>query len=78
MTPTILKSFGYDGYVFNRVSWKNKDEMSQKYGYTFEYMTHNTMPDKPEGILCHILEYHYGMVVDWNNFKASQDLSPIW
>lgn len=52
--------------------------MSQKYGFTFEYMTHNTMPDKPEGILCHILEYHYGMVIDWQNFKFSPDLSPIW
>ena len=61
----MYKSLGYDGYVFNRISWTNKDEMRTKYGYTFEYATHDVMPDNPDGILCHILEYHYGMVNEW-------------
>lgn len=76
-TATVLKAFGFDGYVFNRVSWKIKDQMSRKYGFTFEYMTHGVSDDKT-GILCHVLEYHYGMTLDWRNFKWAQDLNQLW
>lgn len=52
--------------------------MSQKYGFSFEYMTHNTMPENQDGIFCHILENHYGMTMGWDDFKSTSDLSPIW
>ena len=55
----ILAKLGYDGLITNRVSNSVKEQMKNRYGYTFEWHGHDVFWNSSTKILCHYLESFY-------------------
>lgn len=56
---SVLSKLGYDALITNRVSNTVKQEMKDKYGYTFEWKGHDVSWNDSTSILVHYLESFY-------------------